>query len=148
MDKKRTTQDHPQWVTRVDVWLTRAANDDAERVDFNMPSKIATGNATRQRVSIRKPIPCNILVRVGPSYIIARKVHDISLVGAFVEMDTTDLAEGGIVELVIGFAYNQRPIEHQISAEVVRVEAEGAGFRFCTYDDRTYTDLVNLLYAL
>ena len=148
MDNKRTTQDHPQWVARVDVWLTRAANDDAERVDFNMPSKITTGNATRQRVSIRKPIPCNILVRVGSSYTIARKVHDISLVGAFVEMDTTGLAVGGIVELVIGFAYNQRQIEHPISAEVVRVETEGVGFRFCTYGDRTYTDLVNLLYAM
>ena len=93
-------------------------------------------------------MPCAILVKTGSSYVIARKIHDISLVGAFVEMDTTGLTAGSLVELVIGFAYNQRQIEHQISAEVVRIEAEGVGFRFCAYGNRTYTDLVNLLYAL
>jgi hypothetical protein len=148
MEKKRTTNDNPQAGTRPDIWLTHAASDDAKRAYFNAPAKQGTGNASRQRASIRKPIPCNILIRVGSTCILARKVHDISLVGAFVDMDTAGLMEGEIVEVVIGFVYNQRQIEHQISAEVVRVDTGGVGFRFCTYANRTYTDLVNLLYAM
>lgn len=139
MDNKRATPDRQQGAIQDDVWLTRAVAD-ATHDDHDTSS--------RQRVSIRKSIPCNMLVRVGSSYVIARRIHDISLVGAFVDMDTAGLAVGDLVEVVIGFAYNQRQIEHQISAEVVRVETDGAGFRFCTYGNRTYTDLVNLLYAL
>jgi PilZ domain len=138
MDNKRSTPDRQQVAIQDDVWLTRAVAD-ATRDDHDASS--------RQRVSIRKSIPCNMLVRVGSSYVIARRIHDISLVGAFVDMDTAGLAVGDLVEVVIGFVYNQRQIEHQISAEVVRVETDGAGFRFCTYCNRTYTDLVNLLYA-
>ena len=148
MDKKRAAPGDQPGAIRADVWLTRAGADDATRGYHDIPSKQSAGTSFRQRVSIRKPMPCNIFVKIGSSYVIARKIHDISLVGAFVEMDTTGLVTGNLVELVIGFAYNQRQIEHQISAEVVRVETEGVGFRFCTYGNRTYTDLVNLLYAL
>jgi hypothetical protein len=147
MDKKRATPGDPQATIRADVWRTRAVTDDVTRGYHDTSSKQSAGTSLRQRVSIRKPMPCNILVKIGSSYVIARKIHDISLVGTFVEMDTTDLALGDLVELVMGFVYNQRQIEHQISAEVVRIETEGAGFRFCTYGNRTYTDLVNLLYA-
>lgn len=139
MDNKRATPDRQQGAIQDDAWLTRAVAD-ATRDYHDISS--------RQRVSIRKSIPCNMLVRIGSSYVIASRIHDISLAGAFVDMDTAGLAVGDLVEVVIGFAYNQRQIEHQISAEVVRVETDGAGFRFCTYGNRTYTDLVNLLYAL
>jgi len=146
MDKKRAVPDDQPGAIRTDVWLTRAVADDTGYHDI--PSKQSAGTSFMQRASIRKPMPCNIFVKIGSSYVIARKIHDISLVGAFVEMDTTDLVMGNLVELVIGFAYNQRQIEHQISAEVMRVETEGVGFRFCTYGNRTYTDLVNFLYAI
>lgn len=148
MDKKRATPDDQQGAIRADVWLTRAVAANATRDYHDIPPKQSAGTSFRQRVSIRKSMACNILVRIGSSYVIARKVHDISLVGAFVEMDTTGLAAGDLVEVVVGFVYNQRQIEHQISAEVVRVETEGVGFRFCTYGNRIYTDLVNLLYAM
>jgi hypothetical protein len=148
MDKKRTTNDDRQGTLQADVWRARAVAVDATPAYFNSPPKISADSTLRKRVSIRKSMPCNILVRIGSSYVIARKIHDISLVGAFVEMDTTGLVEGDLVEVVIGFAYIQRQIEHQIAAEVVRVETEGVGFRFCTYGNRTYTDLVNLLYAM
>lgn len=147
MDKKRVTSEDPQGAMRDEVWLTHAVADGVARGYRDSPSKLPAGASLRQRASIRKPVPCNLLVKVGASYVIARKIHDLSLVGAFVEMDVTGLAVGDFVEVIIGFAYNQRQIEHQISAEVVRVETEGAGFRFCTYGNRAYTDLVNLLYA-
>jgi hypothetical protein len=148
MDKKRTTNDAQQRATRADVWLTRAASDNAKRAYFNTPSKIAAGHVARQRVNIRKPIPCNILVKVGSSYIVAQNVHDISLDGAFVEMNPASLAKGDFVDVVIEFVYKQRQIEHQISAEVMRLEPEGVGLKFGAYDNRTYTDLVYLLYAM
>jgi hypothetical protein len=148
MEKKRTTNDDRQAAAPADVWLTRAVSEDAKRVYFNTPSKIATGKVTRQRASIRKPIPCNILVKVGSSYIVAQNVHDISLDGAFVEMNPASLAKGDFVDVVIEFVYNQRQVEHQISAEVMRLEPEGVGLKFGAYGNRTYTDLVNLLYAM
>jgi hypothetical protein len=147
MDNKRATPDRQQGAIQADVWLTRAVTD-ANRGDHDISSKQPARVSARQRVSIRKSMPCTILVRTGSSHVLARKIHDISLVGAFVDMDGTGLAAGDLVELVIGFTYNnQRQIEHQISAEVVRVETDGVGFRFCAYGNHTYTDLVNLLYA-
>jgi hypothetical protein len=148
MDKKRVAPDDQPRAIRVDAWSTRAVADDVTRGYHETPSKQSAGTSFRQRVSIRKPMPCTILVKAGSSYIIARKVHDISLVGAFVEMDTTGLVERDLIEVFMGFSYKQHQIEHQIQAEVVRVETEGVGFRFCTYSNRTYTDLVNLLYAM
>jgi hypothetical protein len=102
---------------------------------------------TRQRVGIRKAIACNILVRAGGSYVLAHKIHDISLVGAFVEMDTAGLAVGEIVDIVVDFACGDRQVEHQFTAEITRVEHRGVGLKFNAYGDRTYTDLVNLLYS-
>jgi hypothetical protein len=147
MDKKRITKDDQQDATQADIWLTHAATDDAKRAWLNTPSKMVTGHAARQRVSIRKPIACHILVRVGASHVIAEKVHDISLTGAFLEMDPAGLAMGDFVEVVIGFVYDQRQIEHLITAEIMRIEPEGVGLKFGAYDNRTYTDLVNLLYT-
>jgi hypothetical protein len=147
MDNKQTRQDDQQRATRSDIWLTHAATDDAKRAWLNTPSKMATGHAARQRDSIRKPTPCHVLVRVGSSHVIADQVHDLSLTGAFVEMDTTGLAMGDFVEVVIGFVYDQRQVEHMITAEVMRIEPQGVGLKFGAYGNHTYTDLVNLLYT-
>ena len=147
MDKKRATSDDRQAAIRTGAWPTPATGE-TTRDRHDMPARRSAGASLRQRVSIRKPMPCSILVKAGSAFVIARKIHDISMVGAFVEMDTTDLAVGDIVEVVIGASYNQRQIEHQISAEIVRIEAGGVGIRFRAYDNRTYTDLVNFLYAM
>jgi len=148
MDNKRATSDDRQAAIRTGVWLTRAVTDEAARDNHGTPSIRSAGASFSRRVGIRKSMPCNIIVKLGSAYVIARKIHDISLVGAFVEMDTTGLAVGDPVEVVIGVSYNQRQIEHQISAEIVRIDTEGVGIRFSTYGNRTYTDLVNFLYAM
>jgi hypothetical protein len=84
MDKKRATPGDPQATIRADVWRTRAVADDVTRGYHDTSSKQSAGTSLRQRVSIRKPMPCNLLVKIGSSYVIARKIHDISLVGTFV----------------------------------------------------------------
>jgi len=147
MDKKRASSEDRQAAVRTGAWPTPATGE-TTRERHDTPARRSADTALRQRVSIRKPMPCNILVKVGSAFVIARKIHDISMVGAFVEMDTTDLAVGDIVEVVIGASYNQRQIEHQLSAEIVRIEAQGVGIRFGAYGNRTYTDLVNFLYAM
>jgi hypothetical protein len=147
MDKKQTSNGARQGTGREDIWLTRATSDAAKRAYFNTPTTPATGKAISQRGSIRKPISCTLLVRAGSSYLIARKVHDISLAGAFVEMDTTNMATGDFVEVTIEFVYNQRQVEHTLAAEVMRIEPAGVGLKFGAYGNRTYTDLVNLLYT-
>lgn len=147
MDKKQTTNDARPGVGREEIWLTRATTDDAKRAYFNTPTKPATGSVTSQRASIRKPLSCTLLVRVGSSYLIARKVHDISLAGAFVEMDIANLTTGDFVDVTIEFVYHQRQVEHTLAAEVMRIEPAGVGLKFGTYSNRTYTDLVNLLYT-
>lgn len=101
----------------------------------------------KQRLGVRKAIPCSLLVKTGSSFVLARRIKDISLVGAYVEMDSVGLLPGDIVDIVIDFDFGQRQVEHQMTAEVTRVEAQGIGLKFNAYGDRTYTDLVNLLYT-
>lgn len=145
MDRKHSVQTEIQGNAKNDVWLVNATG---ERVARDYGIEPSADVSSRQRVSIRKTIPCSILVKVGASYVIARKIHDISLVGAYVEMDPAGLTLGDEVEVVMDFAYKGRNVEHAISAEVVRIENDGVGLKFYAYGNRTYTDLVNLLYAM
>lgn len=147
MDNKRATPDNRQEAIQTGTWPAPATGE-TKRDRHELPARRPADSALRQRVSIRKPMPGNILVKAGSAFVIASKIHDISMAGAFVDMDTTDLAVGDLVEVIIGVSYNQRQIDHQLSAEIVRIETEGVGIRFRTYDNRTYTDLVNFLYAM
>lgn len=108
------------------------------------------GQATsRQRASIRKTVPCTVQVRRGTSYTLATKIDDLSLTGVFVEMDTAGVVIGDTLEVRVAAADRQRQHAHELTlpAEVVRVEQGGVALRFGAYTNRTYTDLVNLLYA-
>ena len=121
--------------------------DASDRDWLNSSPKKIHGGLARQRADLRRSVSCNFIVRTGPGFVIARNVHDLSLNGAFVEMDQENLSRGDRVEIVISFVYNQRPVEHQISAEVVRLDPRGVGFRFEPYSDLVYTDLVNLIHT-
>ena len=147
MDKRRTVGVEAQGVTGQDFWRRQASQ---ERFASPAPD---TGPAhtgpqlPRRRVGIRKALPCSVLVKSGSSYILARRVHDISLVGAYVEMPPADLTVGQIVDIVIELLAGRHQVDHQITAEVSRIDENGVGLRFSNYGDRAYTDLVNLLYA-
>lgn len=135
MEKKRFETGNAQPRQAGDIWLAHAAH-----------AKFDT--TLRQRGSIRKAASCSILVRSGTSYSLVRNIHDLSLDGAFVEMNSPDLLHGGdMVEVILSFDDRAEQAEHSIPAEVVRVQHEGVALRFGKYSDRTYTDLVNFLYA-
>ncbi len=135
MEKKRFEMDPAQERHPGDIWLARAVN---ARADTTL----------RQRGSIRKAASCSILVRSGTSYSLVRHIHDLSLDGVFVEMNSPDILHGGdSVEVILSFDVKGQQADHSISAEVVRVQHEGVALKFGKYSDQTYTDLVNFLYA-
>lgn len=146
MDKKRITGPGQQGAVDANFWLGQGSRDRFAATEAPQPGP--EHRLPRRRVGIRKEaVPCSILVRTGSSYILARKIHDISLVGAYVEMDPAGLVAGQAVDIVIELSHHDHRAEHQISAEISRVDDNGVGLRFGSYGDRTYTDLVNFLYA-
>lgn len=145
-NKKRTTGLDQQGATDTNFWLGRVSRD--RFTDADTQQQLGSEHRLpRRRVGIRKAVPCSILVKTGSSYILARKIHDISLDGAYVEMDPSGLVVGQTVDIVIELSSNDNQSEHQISAEISRVDESGVGLRFSNYGDRAYTDLVNFLYA-
>ena len=116
--------------------------------NFDDAPHVSGGVASRsQRESPRRAPPCNALVRNGSAYVIADVIHDMSLSGLSVELDSAGMTIGDPVEVMLEFSDSRGTINLQLSAEVVRVDPRGVGLRFCAYGDQTYTDLVNLIYT-
>lgn len=136
MDRKRLTPSNAQSGARADIWLTRSAFQKSP-IDMSL----------HQRGSIRKTPACDIFIKAGKSYVIAKKIHDLSVDGVFVEIEPIGMLEGDRAEVMISFAYHGKQVEHLIPADVVRIQPDGVGLKFGRYSDRTYTDLVNLLYT-
>lgn len=138
MENKRPNRGSGQKNTQNDVWLARSVSASITPVADSTPT---------ERASIRKPAACTILVKYDGAYTIASHIRDISLAGVFVEMDITGVRTGDTVEVIIAFAYQGRQIEHRIPSLVARIQDTGIGLKFDSYDNRTYTDLVNFLYT-
>jgi hypothetical protein len=143
MDRKPRVRENTSTVENAgDFWLSRAAREQqarAPRGDALVPEP---------RVSLRRRIPLEVLVNYGMTYSVPWRVRDLSLHGAFVEMDAADLQEGSYVEFVLRYRYKDKAFEHRLPAKIARLGADGVALEFGDYDDATYTDLVNLLYAI
>lgn len=100
-----------------------------------------------QRVSIRIKIPLNILINRDLTYSEPRKIRDLSLNGALVEIGQGDLVPGTPIEAVIALKDHDEFDSHRLPAEVVRADHNGVAVRFRDYDNWAYTALVNLLYS-
>jgi len=147
VDRKKTVIPEQPTTAGPSYWAHQASRDMLAQDTKVVPQPGKDNRPPRQRIGIRKAVPCSILVKTGSSYVLARKIHDISLVGTYLEMDSAGLMPGDVVDIVIDFDFGQHQVEHQMSAEISRVEEQGVGLKFNAYGDRTYTDLVNLLYA-
>ena len=143
MENKRLNRGDQQKNTQNDIWLARSVSVNVSPTADSSP----IDSSLRERASVRKAVPCTILVNFGSTYAIASNIRDISLAGVFVEMDTTGARPGDPVEVVIAFGYQGRQIEHRIPALIARIQDAGVGLKFDSYDNRTYTDLVNFLYT-
>lgn len=101
-----------------------------------------------QRHSLRRPLHLEVLVNYGLTYSIPWQMRDLSMNGAFVEIEAGPLAESAYLEVVLRYNYKGERVELRLPATVERVEGKGMALRFGPYDDQTYTNLTNLLYAL
>jgi hypothetical protein len=100
------------------------------------------------RRSVRRALNLQVLVNFGATYSEPSQARDLSLSGAFLAMDARHLVQGAYVEVVLRYRYKETSMEQRIPATVTRLESNGVGVTFGNYDDQTYTDLTNLLYAL
>ena len=108
----------------------------------------ATDDGISGRASPRRSPNLQVLVNHGLTYSIPSQVRDLSLDGAFIEMNTDPFPESSYLEVVLRYHYKGRNVELRLPAVVARVEGRGMAVRFGGYDDQTYTDLANLLYTL
>ena len=99
------------------------------------------------RHSLRRQTRLDILVNYGMTYSVPWQVRDLSMDGAFIEIENGPLPETTYMEIVLRYSYKERNIELRIPATVARVVGQGMALKFGYYDDQTYTDLANLLYA-
>ena len=140
MDRKILSHRVPVAIADQAFWLGRAleAREDERMRDAPVPEP---------RDSVRRPFGIEALINHGQSYSTPWRVRDLSLTGAFVEMDATQLPQGEHVEFVLRYRYKNKSLENRIPATVTRTAPDGAALTFGHYDDQTYTDLANLLYA-
>jgi hypothetical protein len=103
---------------------------------------------TEARQTLRRRSGSDVLINHGLSYSIPWQVRDLSLQGAFVEADSGQLPAGSTVEVVMRYHYKDQDVEVRLPATVTRVDARGMALKFGRYDNQTYTDLTNLLFAL
>ncbi|HKQ30525.1 MAG TPA: PilZ domain-containing protein [Burkholderiales bacterium] len=99
------------------------------------------------RHSLRRRPDLDVLVNYGLAYSRPWQVRDLSMNGAFVEIEGGPLPEMTYVEVVLRYHYKGRDVELRLPATVRRVVGQGMALRFGYYDDQAYTDLANLLYA-
>jgi PilZ domain-containing protein len=123
-------------------WLSRALEASQEQ------QQSEKGFNAEPRHSIRRPVNLDVVVNHGMTFSVPSQVRNLSLTGAFVEMDAAHLPVGAFVEIVLRYHYDGKAIVHRLPATVARIEERGIGLSFDRYDDDTYTDLSNLLCLL
>lgn len=143
MERKSFSQQVPAATAEQTFWLGRALEAREAELARNAP-------VAEPRDSIRRPFGIEALINYGLSYSTPWRVRDLSLTGAFVEMETNaeQLPLGAYVEFVLRYRYKNQFVEHRIPATVTRNAPDGLALTFGRYDDKTYTDLANMLYAL
>lgn len=98
MDRKFLSHRAPGAVADQAFWLGRA-------VEARQEERIRDAPVPAPRDSVRRPFGIEALVNHGLSYSTPWRVRDLSLTGAFVEMDATQLPQGAYVEFVLRYRY-------------------------------------------
>ncbi len=74
-------------------------------------------------------------------------LRNISLDGAFVEVNGFDIAVGTDVDLVLKVRSGQKRSHCRLSANIVRVEKGGVAIKFHDLDNRSYQVLFDIVYG-
>ncbi len=75
------------------------------------------------------------------------RLRDISLAGAFIETENLALAKGTKLDLVLRTLREEKTTACRLSAEVLRVEKDGAALMFGDLDQHVYDILVDIVLA-
>jgi hypothetical protein len=73
-------------------------------------------------------------------------VSELSTSGALVAKKDAALTIGAPVECVLRCGHDDRAVELRLPATVARADRDAVALRFGSYDNETYTRLVNVLY--
>ena len=147
MERKITHGGRPAATLSDAVWIGRALPQSSGQVWPPKPPVRDHSKDPHLRTSLRAELPYEAIINYGTTYSGAWRVRDMSMSGAYVEMDVGDLQEGTAVEFVLRYYYKGDPVEHRLPATAMRIQQSGVALKFGRYDDETYTQLINLLYA-
>ena len=75
------------------------------------------------------------------------RLRDISLDGAFIEIENFALVKGTKLDLVLRILREEKTTACRLSAEVLRVERDGAVLMFGDLDQHVYDMLVDIVLA-
>lgn len=128
------------------IWIGRASSESLGGTSHPATRLRDHSKDSHLRTSIGAEVPYQAFIDLGTRFAQTWRIRDISMSGAFVEMDIGEMREGVSVEFVFRFHRNGQPVEHRLPATIIRIQRNGVALAFGRYDDETYSDLVSLLY--
>ena len=121
------------------MWI-RASDEEMGRV-YAPPLLVATA-----RQNMRRQVLLDALLSFDSSRSALLPVRELSTSGALVDKKGAAFAIGAPVECVLRCGYDDRPVELRLPATVARADRDAVALQFGSYDNATYTRLVNVLY--
>lgn len=103
-----------------------------------------------QRLALRRAVATDVLVNadhLDQSIPRLWKTRDLSLTGAFVEMQGPGLNVGDSIEAVLMLHYHHRDEPHCVTARITRVTPRGIGLEFGHCEKRTRDVLTKIIEA-
>ncbi len=96
----------------------------------------------------RHPPVVKAILRHGKAFWVCPDVHKLGTACAVVQLGGAKPPEGTVLELTLKCRYEGRYVEHRIDVTVILLAPDRAELVFGAYDNRVYTDLVKLAYAV
>lgn len=98
-----------------------------------------------RRWSARKPIALNVAIYYDRLGLLPCKTLDMSMEGMFINTGRITLSTDAKVDAVLTSHYGSESQQLRLPARIVRVNSEGAGLRFHSFDSDTYYLLKEVL---
>lgn len=98
-----------------------------------------------RRWSARKSVTLNVAIYYNRLGLLPCKTMDMSMEGMFVNTGRITLSTNAKVDAVLTSHYGAESQQLRLPAKIVRVNAEGAGLRFHSFDSDTYYCLREIL---
>jgi len=110
-----------------------------------MQSEKLDGLGHDRRWSVRKPIALNVAIYYDRLGLLPCKTLDMSMDGMFIDTGRISLSTNAKVDAVLTSHDGTVGQQLRLPAKIVRVNSEGAGLRFHSFDSDTYYFLREVL---